>query len=250
MNTLVIPDTHLKPWIFDAADKIIETQHPDAVVVLGDLVDDWRKQSDVNLYETHLKRAIRFANVHKNIAVIWLRGNHEIPYLVQGVNCPGHSDIAEPIVREYLNKLDIVAGGMRNLLVIDNVMFSHAGYVPDVDGWYKREDKTEELKLIEEKENSKSFSDLWDNYSTVWYRPQDTYLPYDRHGIMQIVGHTPRRKITAWRNMLITDVFSTALFGEAIGTEQFIIVDTVSLEIRVFSKDGKEQSADEIYRER
>lgn len=249
MNTLVIPDTHLKFWIFDAADKIIDEQHPDAVVVLGDLVDDWEKQSDLGLYETHLKRAIKFANVHQDIAVIWLRGNHEIPYMAPHLNCTGHSSLAEPIVRKYLNRLDIVAGGMKNLLVIDNVMFSHAGYIPDADDWYKREDKNEELKLIEETENSKNFSELYDNFSSVWYRPSEKYPPYNRHGILQVVGHTPQRRLTSWRNMIITDVFSTTRFGDVISSEQFIIVDTVSQDIRVFAKDGKELSADEIYRQ-
>ena len=51
MNVLVIPDSHLRAWMFDSADKIIQQHKPDKVVVLGDLVDDWDQQRCVVLYQ-------------------------------------------------------------------------------------------------------------------------------------------------------------------------------------------------------
>ena len=43
-RVLVIPDVHLKPWIFDMADRIDEGSYDD-IVILGDLVDDWGKKN-------------------------------------------------------------------------------------------------------------------------------------------------------------------------------------------------------------
>ena len=36
-RVLVIPDVHLKPWIFDMADRVDENSYDD-IVILGDLV--------------------------------------------------------------------------------------------------------------------------------------------------------------------------------------------------------------------
>ena len=38
---MVIPDIHLKPWIFDRAEEIFAKAACDTVVCVGDLVDDW-----------------------------------------------------------------------------------------------------------------------------------------------------------------------------------------------------------------
>lgn len=45
MKVLVIPDVHLKPWIFDQAFEIMENTDCELAVCLGDLVDDWRHGS-------------------------------------------------------------------------------------------------------------------------------------------------------------------------------------------------------------
>ena len=42
MRVLVIPDVHLKTWIFEAAENVFKQEHPDAIVLLGDLVDSNR----------------------------------------------------------------------------------------------------------------------------------------------------------------------------------------------------------------
>ena len=58
-RVLVIPDVHLKPWIFDEAEKVDKNSYED-IVVLGDLVDDWGKGNDLDAYEETLKRAAEF----------------------------------------------------------------------------------------------------------------------------------------------------------------------------------------------
>ncbi|MCR5093341.1 MAG: hypothetical protein K6B72_05155 [Lachnospiraceae bacterium] len=46
----VIPDVHLKLWIFARADELVSAGSYDAVVMLGDLVDDWGMQLNTELY--------------------------------------------------------------------------------------------------------------------------------------------------------------------------------------------------------
>lgn len=58
-RVLVIPDVHLKPWIFDMADRIDEGSYDD-IVILGDLVDDWGKGNDLDAYRQTLDRAAEF----------------------------------------------------------------------------------------------------------------------------------------------------------------------------------------------
>ena len=41
MKVLVIPDIHLKPWIFDRAEKILKDGKADRAVCLMDIPDDW-----------------------------------------------------------------------------------------------------------------------------------------------------------------------------------------------------------------
>ena len=77
-KVLVIPDVHLKAWMFDEADKI-DSSFYDRIVVLGDLVDDWGKGNDIQAYEDTLNRAVRFATEHQE--ALWCYGNHDVSYL-------------------------------------------------------------------------------------------------------------------------------------------------------------------------
>lgn len=58
---LVIPDVHLKPWIFDQATEIMINTDCDRAVCVGDLVDDWGMEDAVDCYEKTLRKAISFA---------------------------------------------------------------------------------------------------------------------------------------------------------------------------------------------
>ena len=49
MKILVIPDVHLKPWIFDKAEELMNKYHLDNVVFIGDLVDDWNQDCNIFL---------------------------------------------------------------------------------------------------------------------------------------------------------------------------------------------------------
>ena len=75
MKVLVIPDVHLKDWMFDSAEKKLSKDNIDAVVCLMDLADDWDRESDVEAYRKTYDRAILFAKEHPQS--LWCYGNHD-----------------------------------------------------------------------------------------------------------------------------------------------------------------------------
>ena len=53
---------------------------------------------------------------------------------------------------------------------------------------------------------------------------------YKPRKLLQVVGHTPMDEITREGNLISTDVFSTYRDGKPIGTEEFLLLDTVTWE--------------------
>ena len=51
MKVLVIPDVHLKPFMFQQAAALMRQNIAERAVCLMDIPDDWEKQYDVVLYE-------------------------------------------------------------------------------------------------------------------------------------------------------------------------------------------------------
>ena len=49
-KVFVIPDAHLKPWMFDKAEELLSRSEYDKIVCLGDLVDDWDQEKKLRLY--------------------------------------------------------------------------------------------------------------------------------------------------------------------------------------------------------
>ena len=76
MHVLVIPDVHLKSWMFDAADAAINQESPDAIVQLGDLPDDWGMQRRPEAYDALFERAEAFLAAHPD--TYWCYGNHDM----------------------------------------------------------------------------------------------------------------------------------------------------------------------------
>ena len=61
MKVLVIPDVHLKPWMFERADKIMEQGAAERAVCLMDIPDDWNQEYNLELYMETFDAAIAFA---------------------------------------------------------------------------------------------------------------------------------------------------------------------------------------------
>mgnify|MGYP003214446407 CR=1 FL=1 len=59
MRVLVIPDIHLKPWIFDRTEKILRDGKADRAVCLMDMPDDWNMEFQIERYKETLLRTIR-----------------------------------------------------------------------------------------------------------------------------------------------------------------------------------------------
>ena len=53
---------------------------------------------------------------------------------------------------------------------------------------------------------------------------------YKPRKCLQVVGHTPMDKITRKANVISCDVFSTYRDGKPIGTEEFLLLDTLTWE--------------------
>ena len=58
-KVFVIPDMHLKPWMFEKASELIAKASYDAVVMLVDLVDDWGQDKNTDLYNETFDEAMQ-----------------------------------------------------------------------------------------------------------------------------------------------------------------------------------------------
>ena len=57
-----------------------------------------------------------------------------------------------------------------------------------------------------------------------------TVMRQDVLKLLQVVGHTPMERIAKEGNLISTDVFSTYRDGRAIGTEEYLLLDTLTWE--------------------
>ena len=225
---LVIPDVHLKPWMFEQATDIMENTDVDNAVFLGDLVDDWHMQSNVELYRETLDAAIDFA-VHYPHS-LWCYGNHDLSYLWNQYDHPGYSFAAADLVCNKFEELRDVLTEPENLGImhrVDRVLFSHAGlstefveaqlhqYMDDIDCM---------IDMI----NEYGYEELWEDNSPIWARPQDGTLAKGMFApeFLQVVGHTPVEEILVQDKLITADTFSTSSTGHYIGNREFIWVDT------------------------
>ena len=76
MKVLIIPDVHLKPFMFKQAAELMERGIAKRAVCLMDIPDDWNKQFDISLYEQTYDAAISFAKKYPDTA--WCYGNHDL----------------------------------------------------------------------------------------------------------------------------------------------------------------------------
>ena len=226
MRVLTVPDVHLKPRIFTKARAAISKERPDAVVILGDLVDDWGKQGDVDLYHETLDEAERFA---KETGAFFCYGNHDVSYLwgapESGYNPFIRVEVAEHI-RRFASSLPAQSVGFVHL--VDGALFSHAGLTEEFVEDYL-EDVKEDPAAVVEAVNAMGERHLWQENSPIWARPQYAHGARDplyRNCTVQVVGHTPVENVTKKGALISVDTFSTYSDGAPIGDETFAITDT------------------------
>ncbi len=227
MRVLVIPDIHLKTWIFDQAENIMNAGKADSAVCLMDIPDDWNMEFQVERYKETFDRAIKYANTYPE--TLWCYGNHDISYLWGRLET-GYSPYAE---RTVISKLEQLANILRNssqiniIHRIDNVLFSHGGLTNEFVKWLDEDLLEADIDDVVAAVNGASQDYLWNDLSPLWLRPQNVDVDTFRNDIYhQVVGHTPVERIFEKDGIISTDVFSTYRDGRQIGESAMIIIDT------------------------
>lgn len=226
MRILIIPDVHLKPELFIAADKILQSGKAENVICLMDIADNWN--SPVPLYEDTYETAIDFG--FKYPKSLWCWGNHDLSYVWQEMES-GYNFHAEQIVREKLALLEYhFEDRLKYIHRIDNCLFMHGGLTENFVQRYCDIDKSVDEVIADINSFRKDI--MWRESSPIWFRPQMWAGElYKADELTQVVGHTPVSEPQKIDNVISTDVFSTHKDGKNIGNCQFAVVDTETGEI-------------------
>jgi len=236
-KVLVIPDTHLKPKMFDLADKIVSEYKVDYVIQLGDNFDDFYCYEEQ--YKEHLGRMVAFKYEHPE--TVWLYGNHEMSYIL-GRPVTGNTFWGEKYSNLYKRDFN-----PKFVHIDNNIVFSHAGVFQE---FLDREGiKDDNPTSLIDKINNIDSKQFWLDDSPLWARYRyDTYLQipkiFKEKEILQITGHTPTEDIETIDSVISTDVFSTN-WGKKYGSEQMIIVDTLTKEIKKIPIDFRKTFGEE-----
>ena len=230
-KVFVIPDIHLKPWMLVKATELIKCGDYDMIVLLGDLVDDWNQEKNIDLYKETFDSIYRFLDEFPE--TIYCFGNHDVSYLFQKYES-GYSSYARSVVVEGVNNIiyKLPEDNSAYIHRIDNILFSHAGlterFVKRCFGGGGHLEIDEMIDQI----NRMSKEIIWRDDSPIWARPQYGSLRLYPIGMMQVVGHTPVETplYDDDTKLLTLDNFSTYSTGVPIGDEKFVCVDTISEE--------------------
>ncbi len=126
MKVLVISDIHLKPWIIETADQMMEKHEFGNAVFLGDFADDWDQERNIDLYKKTYAALEKFLVKYPESKVCY--GNHDLSYVWQRLES-GYSTYARQTVVDSLHKLykTVNVSCFQYIHKIGNVLFSHAG---------------------------------------------------------------------------------------------------------------------------
>ncbi len=231
MKILVIPDVHLKPWMFEQAARLMKTEKIDKAVCLMDIADDWKEQLNLGLYIKSYQAAADFAMEFPE--TLWCWGNHDISYVWQRMQS-GYSNWAVNVVLDGLGKLKAAIpdpGQLAFIHRIDNVLFMHGGLTEPFAREYAASADFDDIDGIIEEINSLGPDELWQNTSPLWLRPQyRAVLMYKADEYLQVVGHTPVERIIYKNNLISCDVFSLTREKVPFGTQEFPVLDTETWE--------------------
>jgi len=223
----IVPDVHLKPWMFSKATELIKKGEYDRVVFLGDLVDDWNQEKNLDLYRETFEAIYDFIGEFPD--TLYCIGNHDISYVWQAFES-GYSMFARDIVCEGMNRIRYMLPEENVAFIhrIDHTLFSHAGLTERfVRQHFGRGPKLEIDELLAQI-NNLDRDILWKDDSPLWARPQSQYEPQRLYpwDMYQVVGHSPVEKPQLDGKLLTLDTFSTFRNGTPIGDEKFVWVDT------------------------
>ena len=228
MNVLVIPDIHLKTWLFDKAEVILKEGKADMAVCLMDMPDDWDMELRIDRYRETFDRAIAFAVSYPD--TLWCYGNHDVSYL-WGKLESGYSPYQEQRVIQNIRILrDKFQDRLAFAHVIGKCLFTHAGVTWDfLDNLRYRGFKVRGIRSIEDVRdmiNQCGEVELWNDDSSLWVRPLSCPPSklFNEYGVLQVTGHTPVKKAYQNGSILFCDTFSTYADGTPYGDQSFQIV--------------------------
>lgn len=235
MKVLVIPDIHLKPWIFDKAQQLMQQGAADKAVCLMDIADDFGKQNDSDLYSQTYDRAIRFAKEYPD--TLWCYGNHDLSYL-WGKPETGYNPAMRELVCAKLDQLRTALPDKNQLAIvhkIDNCLFLHGGLCTNFVKLFVCESYQKSISKTIAYINSLADDDstnFWHRSSPIWLRPQtcddffvkQSIFRYNKY--LQVVGHTPVKDVVLQNSVLSCDTFSTYRDGTPYGSQRFCVVNT------------------------
>lgn len=231
-KVFVIPDVHLKPWIFEKASEKISEGEYDFIIMLGDLVDDWGQERNLNLYSKTFDSATEFIRNYQN--TLFCYGNHDLSYPWEKLET-GYSPYAHELCVERLKQLvsELPKGNAAFIHKIDTVLFSHGGvtlkFIKRIFGNNPGNDFGDDLDFIISFINKLGKQYMWADDSPIWSRPQAQYdnMELFPQKMLQVVGHSPVEQPLLERNLLSLDTFSTYADGKPIGDEGvFCWIDT------------------------
>lgn len=227
MRILVIPDIHLKTWIFDRAEAIMKSGKADRAVCLMDMPDDWGMEFQLDRYNAIFDRAISFASDHPD--TLWCYGNHDVSY-PWGKLETGYSPYAESTVISKLDELEHSLNDPSQIAImhrVDNVLFSHGGLTTEYIKWFDIKLLDADIDTVVKAVNEAPVDYLWNDESPLWLRPQNKIRETFKSELYkQVVGHTPVKKIFERDGIISTDVFSTYSDGTQIGESAMIVIDS------------------------
>ena len=236
MKVLVIPDVHLKPWMFKKASEIIAEKKADQTVCLMDIPDDWNQEYNIQLYRDTYAAACEFAKEHPDS--LWCYGNHDLSYRWMQPES-GFSHFAEGVANEGLHKLEYSVNDpsqFQYIHRIDDILFMHGGLSDDFVRTNTRTADYNDPDKVIARINSLGADIMWQNGSPLWLRPQHRSIRmYKPRKLLQVVGHTPVRGIARHGNIISCDVFSTYRDYSPIGTQEFLLIDTKTWEYKAIS---------------
>jgi len=226
----VIPDVHLRGWMFEEADRLMQENDIEQAVCLGDLVDDWGMQQNREAYEAVFEKAFAFDEKHPD--TLWCYGNHDISYTWRRIES-GYSAYQEDFVRDKLSEMRKAMGERLNFAhVIGKCLFTHAGVTWDfLDALRYRGFKVRGIRSIvdvRDMVNQCSELELWKDESPIWTRPSydKACRVFSEYGVLQVTGHTPIGRIYMREEdrIMFCDNFSTCSNGQIIGRQEFPVV--------------------------
>ena len=227
---LVIPDVHLKGWMFEEADRLMGEHGITQAVCLGDLVDDWDQQLNRAAYEAVFERVFWFDERHPN--TLWCYGNHDLSYVWHRLES-GYSPYQEELVgRKILEMRRKMNERLAYAHSVGKCLFTHAGVTWEfLDGLRFRGFKVRGIKSIEDVRdmvNQCGELELWKDESPLWARPsyEGNFRVFGEYGVLQVTGHTPvgMNYLNREKTMMFCDNFSTHQNGKPIGPEKFPVV--------------------------